>query len=283
MRALLGRLLTSRFNARPAFIVGAGRSGTTALNAALRRHPEIVSLGGEAPLLPYVGSLLGPIAFGPTKDYHADYLGLSTPYLYESLRRLCFECVAGPHFGLSPGSNLSKSAGLGVFSYRRWCAKTFPTREQCAGLLELYPAARFVYIVRNGCDVVASRTRFRGFRHMSFEEQCEVWAVHVEKYRYLADVPEAMRIRQEDLVSRPVEVLASVIQFLGLTPHDGPGDYAKSNLVNPHAEATEGQKDVGAAFAARKPGWTEWGPEQRQTFERICGKQMEELGYAIPF
>ncbi len=278
-----GRILSAPFFERPILIVGTGRSGTSVLLQALGHHPKIYALPGEAPFLTSIGGAAHLFEGADNRDYYRDSLKVGRPYLYRQLRRLGFEVAAGPHYG---GLRLLKGLiGRAPFPLgrRHWCAKTFPSERVTAGLLAIYPSARFVYIVRDGCDVVHSRTRFKGFSHQDFRQHCINWAEGVEKYRHLRSLPQCRSTTQEALLADPGACFGAIFDFLCLPSHPGPEAFARSNLIHPLDQGTRSGTDPRKALEERAPAFAHWTAEQRALFKEICGVSMAELGYEIPF
>jgi hypothetical protein len=54
-------------------------------------------------------------------------------------------------------------------------------------------------------------------------------------------------------------------------------------MMIPLDEETKDGVDVKEAFRKRKPPYEDWTLDQRDTFKRIAGSAMNELGYDIPF
>lgn len=50
-----------------------------------------------------------------------------------------------------------------------------PAAEIMDYLVEVFPNALILGLVRNGIETVASRMKHRSFAHLSFEKQCETW------------------------------------------------------------------------------------------------------------
>ncbi|MCC6456217.1 MAG: sulfotransferase [Caldilineaceae bacterium] len=280
---LLGKQLTSGYFHNPIFVVGAGRSGTSVLQQALGKHPLILDVGGESPFIPYVGYLVYPFEFRENKQYHVDCLNTSTRYLYDQLRKLTFESVMGPHYGLRKSLASLRKLDTHRLTKRYWCAKTFPNQEECRGLLQLYPTAKFLYIFRNGYEVVHSRTRFGKMRERDFSSHCVEWSRHVEKFHYLFELKEAMHLRQEELASQPGALFPRIQQFLGIEYDEAPEKFAGSTLIHPLDQRTKTAVDVAQSFKERAPVYEGWSLEQRQTFKSICGSAMARLSYEIPF
>lgn len=282
MLAMIGRFLTRKFFHSPIFVVGSGRSGTSVLQRALGQHSTILSLD-ESPFIPYVGYLLHPFEFRDNNDYHRGYLRTSIDYMYARFRTLCFESAIGEHYGLRElVKNPADFVSL-VVRTRFWCAKTFPNKVEGAGLVKLYPNAKFLYIYRNGCAVVNSRSHFGQMKQQSFRAHCETWAKHVEKYNYLFDMPEALAVRQEDLLNQPVDVFRRIQSFVGVPYEDALANYTQTTLVHPLDKSTQQEVNAVDTLKARAAPHTTWSREQKEIFKDICGDGMQKLGYEIPF
>jgi hypothetical protein len=207
----------------------------------------------------------------------------SLEVLYDGLRRFCLEAAVGEGFGAQHTISRAARGDLAALDRCAWCVKTFPTAESFAGLRRLFPRLRAVYVMRNGADVVHSRTRFASFRDGSFEDHCRVWADSVQRYTYAQTAPEVFVVRHEHLVADPAALYAALLAFLGLRDHPGPAEYAASTLVHPLDQDTQRGLDARAALLAREPGHVSWSGEQRSVFRAICGEAMQRAGYAMPF
>lgn len=282
MNNLIGKALTNRCFHNPIFIVGASRSGTSVLLRAIGKHPMILSMSGEAPFITSIGGCAYYFEFGDARDYYLKSLKFSKEYLYEYLRRLCFEYAAGKNYGLKLIVKGLLGRDISYLKKRYWCAKTFPDYKVSKGLMRLYPKVKFIYIIRNGCDVVQSRTKFSGFRQQAFEEQCRGWVRSMKNFRYLLSLESAIEVRHEQLVTRPEELFQNIFNFLGVENHEGPVNYVRNNIVHPLEKPTQGAINVEKFFSERKPSYESWSPEQREIFKRICGGSMREAGYAMP-
>jgi len=279
----IGRLLCAPFYEHPILIVGTGRSGTSVLLQALGQHPAIYALPGEAPFLTSVGGAAQLFETAENRTYYRESLKVSQSYLYDSLRRLGYETAAGEHFGVRQAIKGLLGRSASPLGRRYWSAKTFPSERVTQGLLALYPDVRFVYIVRNGCDVVQSRTKFKGFTHQDFRQHCLNWAEGVAKYRHLTELPRCAQMTQEALLADPKEFFTAVFVHLGLPHHPGPAAFAARTLVHPLDQSTRSDTDARRTLAEREPPYTRWTEEQKALFKEICERPMAELGYEVPF
>lgn len=283
MQDFLGKLLVRNFFDHPVIVVGASRSGTSILLQALGAHPLIYAMPGEAPFLTSIGGSVHLFESSENRDYYLDSIKTPKPYLYRQLKRIGFEIAAGPHFGLKRMLKGLAGRDKNPLGKRLWAAKSFPTQLVTRGLMDLYPDIRFIYIRRNGYDVVQSRTKFHGFTQNDFETQCTAWADAVEKYAHLTELDAALSIKQEDLLQNPKAIFDAIADFLGIPRNDGPANYAENTLVHPLDKATQHETSARSALSQRPPGFENWTADQRMQFKAICGDAMEKAGYEIPF
>ncbi|MDY7036252.1 MAG: sulfotransferase [Thermodesulfobacteriota bacterium] len=283
MKSFIGKTLTRRCFHNPIFVIGASRSGTSVLLQALGRHPLIMSMPGEAPFITSIGGAVCLFEFDEAKDYYQRSLRYPKAYLYDSLRSLCFEYAAGQNYGLKAILKGLMNFDTTYLKKRYWCSKTFPDYIVSRALIRLYPSVRFIYIIRNGCDVVHSMTQFSGFRHQEFEDQCRRWAQAVDKYSFLLELECAVQVRHEKLVAQPEKFFIHLFNFLEIENNGNSASFVKKNMVHPLDKPTRAGVDVKEVFRYRKSSYEDWTNEQRTTFKRICGEKMIKLGYEIPF
>lgn len=268
----------------PVLITGVGRSGTTALAAALMRHPAVYDGGPEVHEAPWtrdLGSLVyrfhdddNPVG----RDYYRGTLAVGLDDFHRRLRALALQMGYGDT--VQAGEPADPAAAPDP-AWQRWVLKCPADRREAVGLLHLFPHVRFLYIVRNGYDVIESHRRFPNFAHLSFEQICVRWAEGYDRFCYAPELERSMRLRQEALVLDPAGMLGEVFDFLGLTNDPAPAQYAASTLVHPLDEPTKRDVDVQQLLAEREPAWTAWTAEERATFRRICGPAMDSLGYPL--
>jgi hypothetical protein len=282
----VGNLVTKRFFNNPIFIVGGGRSGTIALLKAMGNHPEILITPSEDPFITDVGGMMYGLEYADEreKQYYLRTLRISHDHIHKSLRQLCLESALGPNYGLKYLLKAALKQRINPFSRRCWCTKTFPNERVAMGLMRLYPGAKFIYILRNGLNVVHSRTKFPEFRELEFEEQCHTWANGVNRFGYLVELPEATMVRQEELADDPEAVFRRIFNHIGIVYHPGPATFARTTHVHPLAEEKTAQGvDVKRALQERPPIYEDWTHAQKDIFKRICGDTMASAGYQVPF
>ena len=126
-------------------------------------------------------------------------------------------------------------------------------------------------------------TKFKSFSHLSFEQHCREWAESIEGYRYLEGAPNAVAVRQEELVCDPDGVMDKVCRLAGLRPSERCANFVRHTLIHTLDETTQRDVDVEKLVSARVPAYLAWTPEQRQTFKGICSGAMKEAGYEVLF
>jgi hypothetical protein len=151
-------------------------------------------------------------------------------------------------------------------------------------LTVLYPGSKFIYILRNGIDVVQSRTQFPAFREQSFEQHCDFWVQAARKFDYLRRWDRCLEVRQEQLLDAPEAVFSRICRHLGIADHADPAKFVRTTLVHSRGdESTKSNVDARKALTERASSHDTWTHGQRSTFRRICGEYMGKLGYEIPF
>ncbi|GMQ86826.1 MAG: hypothetical protein BMS9Abin08_0024 [Gammaproteobacteria bacterium] len=282
----LGKFTSARFIKSPIFIVGGSRSGTIVLLKAMGRHARILSTPSEDPFITDVGGMVHSLEFCSEveKQYYLETLRVSQAYIYDLLRRLALESALGQHYGLKQLIKLAVVNKVNPLGKRYWCTKTFPGKNVAQGLKRLYPEARFIWILRNGINVVYSRCKFPAFRDQSFEEHCRHWAGTIERFSYLLELPGAVVVHQEELVDDPDRVFRRIFEEFRIDYDPGPTEYALTHHVHPLGdESTTKGIDIKKTLSERPPPYQEWTQEQMRMFKDICGEAMRLAGYKIEF
>ena len=282
----LGRLASTRFIKNPIFIVGGSRSGTIVLLKAMGRHQQILSTPSEDPYITDIGGMMHSLEYCSEveRQYYLDTLRVSRGYIYDVLRRLALESALGPHYGFKQWVKLVVKNRVNPLAKRYWCTKTFPGKNVAQGLNKLYPEAKFIWILRNGVNVVYSRCRFPAFRDQSFKEHCHHWAGTIERFSYLLEIPGAVIVHQEELVDEPDTVFRRIFEEFQIGYDSKPTEYALTHHVHPLGdEATTKGVDIKKTLAERPPAYQEWTQEQRKLFKDICGNAMQIAGYELEF
>jgi hypothetical protein len=227
----------------PVFVGGFMKSGTSLLVGLLDGHPELVVLPGDSHALTVLRRLGGLPPPDRLRDLEYRWVqGLVNPHgqapywllgdddgpYRDFLAHLDAWMSELPH-----DARGAFTAALLAFHSanprraarpRAWIEKTPGNEARVGALLELFPAARFIHIVRNPLPTIASLKRlfaYRGWR----------WRVAGVAWRLRSSMAAGLRhqerlgpgryhvLRYEDLVAAPEREMSKVAAFLAIEPH----------------------------------------------------------------
>ncbi|HEV8125545.1 MAG TPA: sulfotransferase [Gemmatimonadales bacterium] len=201
----------------PVFIVGVPRSGTTLLRAMLNRHPRI-GLSDETYFFYYVYQrrrVFGDLAdaanrrrliasYGATQRMHR--LKIDLPRLNE---RLLAEGTSYPAFFATILQFYAEAHGKvrpgEKTPHHAWNVET---------LLEWYPGGRVIHLVRDPRDVCASLFSVPWGRKTA-TANAELWVNLTESADLGQGNPRFCRVRYEDVVAEPEQVMRNLCDFIG--------------------------------------------------------------------
>jgi hypothetical protein len=182
-------------SARPIFIVGCPRSGTTLLRLILDSHPHI-SCGPESHFLTDLEAIVG-------RYWHRlQPFGFEKRYWHEKIATF-FDSFQMEH---------ARARGKS-----RWADKTPKYSVKLAFINEVFPDCQIVHVIRDPYDVVASHRERWGYKS-AVRCAMHTWKQYVTEARAVGGVLPANRyreIRYEQLVASPEPVLRELLEYLG--------------------------------------------------------------------
>jgi hypothetical protein len=258
----------------PVFIIGSPRSGTTVLAHSLREHSELWASGESDMLFFLFADRFVEGVFDRT-------MAVPGP------RWLRLEDVDREEFLAYVGMGLNalmtnRSGGL------RWIDHTPLYTKIVDTLIDAFPGASFVHILRDGRDVVHSMLNFaanvpdpevgRFLEHSvpwasDIRKACETWCEHVETATNFCERHPGRTtvVRYEDLVAAPEATFASIFGFLGIADEAGPARFLSSKRIN--SSFTETARPTSEEL------WSRWDAERRRVFTEVAGATMLRTGY----
>jgi hypothetical protein len=158
----------------------------------------------------------------------------------------------------------------------RWGEKSPMNVLYLTRLADVFPAARFIHIIRDGRDAAQSFERRFGFVP---EETVLRWrdVVQAGQQQGRALGPSRyMEVRYEDLTTDPAHWMRAICDFLGLTFHE-------SVLSSSMRMAGPQLRESGQArMSPNSERWKEYfSPGLQLRLERIAGAKLSELGYDV--
>jgi hypothetical protein len=299
---------------QPVFIVGAARSGTSLLYRTMALHPDATWFSNwvfRFPLLPQL-SALNAVSRRLEDRRSAVWFGSSgdNAYVYGAKRPLrdrafpqpveaesVYRRAGVPELGQRgvtevPAEAVSRLRDAFVTASawdrrRVHVAKRIANNRRIPLLLEAFPQARFLEIVRDGRAVAASLAKVNWWAESEvwwyggnpatwrqdgrdeWELCARNWVEEVGAVRAgLADVPadQQLSVSYESLVGDPQATMRRVLEFSGLDPDE--------------SRFTRGFARVG--FPNKNERWrTELDADALGKVERIQGDELRRYGYAV--
>ncbi|MFJ3771474.1 sulfotransferase family protein [Streptomyces sp. NPDC090075] len=273
--------------ARPVFVVGCPRSGTTLLQLMLHAHPRIALPPETRFVLPAYERRL---SFGDLRE-PLNRAGLAQWITGRRETRfhelgLDAEVVAGRIADGPP--TLGSALGIALEAYAeshgkaRWGDKRPAYALHVEEILRLFPDAQFVHLVRDGRDCAASLLGMPWW-HRGFHEAVATWAQVMDVTRRYAGRlgPGAWHeVRFEDLVADPETQLRLICAYLG-------EEYDPA-MTRPHrlartavpARKTWHRRTRGALDTSRAGSWQQrLTPDQIRLADAVLGDRLARYGY----
>jgi sulfotransferase family protein len=270
--------------APPVFIVGSGRSGTTMLRLMLDAHPDL-AIPPESHFIPRMHAVRGRFERDGRLDGPALAEALFPQFRFREWRipadgvRERVAAMEDPSFAdVMEAFFLTYAAEHGA---TRWGDKTPGYVLEMPLLAELWPAARFVHLYRDGRDVALSFLSRGWARHLP--EAAELWARRTALGREVGEGLGAGRyleVRYEDLVERGEPELQRVCTFMDLDLRPEMLTYyeRKSDLLS--AKEQRHHEHEGKPPTSGLRDWrTEMAPGDVAVFEAIAGPTLTAFGY----
>ncbi len=239
---------------RPIFVVGCPRSGTSMMQWALRTHPNLWGSAESDFLLPLldgansaykVGTARGKLHWLPrqwvSREEFLGWIGVGINAMYTN-----------------------RSNG------QTWVEQTPQYTLHLADLAMMFPGTRFVGMIRDGRDVVASLRNF--VAPMSHGQACRTWVAHTEALlAHHADHPGTVLLaRYEEVVANTETILGDLFRDLDETPSDEAVHFVRNEPpINSSFDTPVGDQ----------PRWSDWTAAERAAFVEIAGELLVKLRY----
>lgn len=259
-------------DACPIFVLGAARSGTSIVGDALR--------------------------FGAGIPGTREGFLFSTAYLLITNIDALWQKIGPPlqYFADEDRGDAKRERALSRFDfheYQRHCLRHFHQLASRDGqtwidktpdiymvhavpiLAAAYPKARWIWVQRNGIEVLDSRRRTHP--EMTFAEGCNDWAQVVTDWHRVRGLlgDRWIQVDQREVVNDPEAAAARQQEFLGLDEEQ------RSGIVETYRTKRPGktmQRDLTAVLTLAS---AEWPDEQKVQFREICAEAMQAAGYSL--
>lgn len=273
----------------PFFVIGQPRSGTKMLRELLNASPDVWISDVETGFIPHFTRRIA--AYGDLREREAfDRLAAALEetraFWYWRRRGVAIDrdawwaaCPARDWPGVLAGlyhvvHDAEMGAAARPWGEILWGDKTPRYMTEIPLLAGLFPASRFVHIVRDPRDCALSAASAWGNAPLRTAHR---WAEQVACCRRDGAVlgpARLLELRYEDLVADVRGELARVFDFLGVPP---PPDAGRFLRMPENLGTGRGRSDV---VAANRRKWeAEMAPALRRRIEAIAGDLMDAYGY----
>jgi len=276
----------------PIFVVGSGRSGTTLLQRMMRSHSRISSPTGESHFfIPLYENraLYGDLTVVENvKKTLEEMRRISREYVEEDLKGLAFDVDALAEEFTDEGKNnmvaliswlMEKNAtGEGK---RRWLEKTPYYILHMETILEMFPDAQFIHIIRDGRDCALSMLqRKHDLKIFNTYHAAQVWKQYVEAGQQTGKQLQAKQyfeLRYEDLIDDPDKTMRRICEFIDEKFEPSMVQFEKSK--DPKSKtpmlSKSIQKKNSEKWRDRMSNWS------IRVFESEAGQTLKENGYPL--
>jgi hypothetical protein len=272
-------------NSPPVVIVGAQRSGTTMLSLMLNSHPDL-AVPFESDFLAPLSQGISRVPFASRADAERAVSALAVePFsrrggLVEDPLEVLNECPRDyAELVRFVMARYARRRGK-----RRWGVKSPGYNARLDEVIELWPDAFLVHIVRDGRDVAVSN------RHVSWGS-CHTprvardwrWKVMLGRKSGRMRAGQYHEVRYEDLVRSPGEALSTLCGFLGLRYDSGMLDYHLAARAEMPAGSLQWHESSVSRPDSRKIGaWRSQLPlSDVLLFQEEAGDALETFGYDL--
>lgn len=257
----------------PIVIYGAARSGTTYLVQILNQHPGIY-VSDETRVFVWAHEILSRLAAdqrsgGRTQDEPGGRRVADRLTLVSYLRRVLPEGIRAYYRELAPDA--------------LWWGDKYPhyADPRHAGcletILELFPRARFLHIVRDGRDVVTSGLRGTW---RDFDSVHRMWTSHLDigcSFGRALPADRYFELRYEDLVRDDLAMARRIFDFLEIELHDDVAEFCRAQRSCRTRFCTP-TRDIRADVL--KSDWADYlSPARRLESLELLGEHLVRLGY----
>ena len=254
------------------FLAATGRSGTTILRRSLGKHPDIYYNGQENNV---VQDVIEVAQRNCTLDSRVKAMVINQDQYDAAFRQLLMSLIW-------PQAQLRNRKVL--------MAAINPTGDLLDYLVQVFPQAKILGLIRNGIEVVNSRSRYLSFAGAEFEQQCAVWTRSQGVIQWGQKNPDRFRLFRHEWMygSNMDRKLEELFNWLEISSSTAVAENLTNVLAHPTSDTAKSfdsmsTEEKKAYFASKSDAWKNWPAEHGAAFVNTCGPLMNLLDYEIPF
>lgn len=275
----------------PVFIVGAPRSGTTLLQYMLRSHPALSLPTGESHF--FIPLYRNAAQYGDLSKAENVRRVLqameaqSAEFLHTDLHGMKFDIDSLTQEFTAKGCRTMRDIISGLFEKNavgegkpRWGDKTPYYVLHLDKLLDWWPDAQIIHIIRDGRDVALSmfarRHDFRAYNAYCVAKQWQQYVESGHEAGRLLPPSQYLELRYEDMIGDQKTTLQKICDFLGEAYSDELLDYKKSGEAGKTPLLQKPiQKSNRDKWKQDMPPW------QIRVFESAAGDTLKKFDYSL--
>ena len=259
------------------FLCAVGRSGTTVLRRSLGLHEEIYYNGFENNSVQDLIRVALKNCTMPTRKKAMAVDQAEYDRLFRDLiRKLIWPANDNAHRPV-------------------YMAAINPDACQLPYLSQIFPGCKFVSLIRNGIEVVSSRSAYDSFASQRFETHCEVWNRSADVHQWAQQHPENCLLLRHEWFYQPQRLsqwMQELSDRLSIPYCSRPEEHMLGTLQHPtntgvtidrNRFAATTINDKQSYFHSKRDRWRSWTPQQRSLFDERCGDLMVQHGYELPW
>ncbi len=268
------------------FVIASPRSGTTLLERLINKHSRLFVPPETAffNLLKRKGLL--------NQEFNVDSMRSFLQFYLADRSYLHLDKVEGIEQRLLQGANSYADVFLNLIGLlqkaggnKPRAGEKTPHHLRCADyLLNAFPEAQFLCVVRDGRAVIRSRATNPNWEH-NLISAANIWRSDAKLLRNIKSGPHGERvhiIRYEQLITEPETVLRGVCAFLGeeFEPAMLEGDGNDSTSYSDYYERPWMVKSLTSIDSSRATAWThEYSSSELALVEHIMKSELIDFGY----
>ena len=285
------RSQSEQLSCRPFFLVGSGRNGSTLMASVLSKHSDLF-VAPEQFALPYAIMRFQLSAWKSWSSTATELDGI-----FQDSRRTT-------DWDLSNYKRRDSYASLAEYvdhlyrnlsgpDVQRWGDKTPLNTYFLPRIVELYPDADYIFLIRDGRDVVSSLLQMMAGNKATkdwssdqlVERACALWNDSIAAWDWLASqVPsdQMLTVRYEDFVSDTEGTATSMQKFLGVDPDPSVLDSASERADSMGVSSMQHHQNLSRKIAPRSVGkWERELPEHlKPVVNQVLSKNLKRFNYA---
>lgn len=287
---------------RPIFIVGNSRSGTTLMGRILNRHPTIFTFNE----LHFFEELWNPdddstpLSLTEAADLFAQLLNIQrNGYL---TRGKTEDFIAEAERSTAELPSLSPLSVFAAFldyetknsEKTRPCEQTPQNTLYIGEILQAFPEARIIHVIRDPRDILLSQKRRwkRPFLADNIPKKeairywlnyhpitiSKIWQGNINSVRRFSQDSRVKEVRFEELVANPQQIISELCQFIDLSYND-----KLLEVPNIGSSNTRDDSAISGIDSSKAQNWYGGGLQDSEIYwcQQLTGILMEEYGYEL--